>query len=913
MSANVTALLVVHNEFAGATRALSAIQNQTRKPDRIVLLDSSTKSTELALSAIKVEESARLGSIIRTGLAETTSSAEHWFWLVHDDSEPANDALEQLLIATENSESVVQVGPMQRSASRVRQISQLGITLSRFGEIINSVKGQLDQSQHDQVSDVLAVGTSGMLVRTDAYALVGGLDDRAPALAADVDLSMRFRRHGFRVVTQPRAKVQHSSLTLNGQRGRRWLGGSTKTALRKATIHLRLVHDPILLALLYWLALPITTVYRMFWRLAKKQPSFMWPELRAGIWGFLTVFSRLAARSKAGKLPTKTLKPLRATWQDVSKHKRQALEAEESAQSLASFERGEHEIETAEQVKNFTRSGGWLFSLILLALSWQQLPVSEAVTGGSAIPLSNDWFTLFARAGASWQPIGQGFVAPSDPFNWVLLALGSLTFWSPNLSLVLLLWLARALAFASAWRAFSLLTAKAWQRNLGALAYALLPAFTAAISHGEFAAIVATILTPWLVFAVARAAGLGRSGSARSDTRTWSWVGLAGILLAAVGAASPTLIVLSLIGLGLVAFTKIRRLGYLFWIPLPLAAIYLPLAFHDIVGLAHPLALLADPTVGVANHATMAGALLANVWWVNIGLAVFAVMAILSLLTKRWVVATAIFTFGLVAYTFGAFVQSLRFPENISNSGNSIAAVVGLTLVGLVVHFAAALKSKPALGVVAVLMLLASAPLGYIGLTQPTSATGSEAAVVPLLLQKQAEQGTDLQLLVVNQDDNSYRVQWIPIAGVHLEDSNIAYRFAGRSTGKDKTYQSLAQVVGDLISANGAAEASVLKDNLVGYVLVPSTSANASVIAAFESSELLEGAGLTPFGELWRVVGTSAADAPQTWHNPWSITKLVQLATLLGFMLLAIPSRGRTKREGDSEIFIDQSESELDV
>jgi hypothetical protein len=85
------------------------------------------------------------------------------------------------------------------------------------------------------------------------------------------------------------------------------------------------------------------------------------------------------------------------------------------------------------------------------------------------------------------------------------------------------------------------------------------------------------------------------------------------------------------------------------------------------------------------------------------------------------------------------------------------------------------------------------------------------------------------------------------------------------------------------------------------------------LVAALESSEVLEGAGLTPFGELWRVIGISASDLPKTDHNPWSITKLVQLATLLGFALLAIPARARTKRPTDSVIFIDQSESELDV
>jgi GT2 family glycosyltransferase len=888
----VTALLVVHNGQTDASRAQAAIENQTLKPTRILVVEN---------------DSQRLGAVVKNALSELDKSAKHWLWLVHDDSEPKPTALAELIQASENSDTIAQVGPMQLSAKRPREISQLGLTLSRFAEIINPIKGQLDQGQHDRVTDVFAIGTSGMLVRTDAYEQVGGLNDRTATLAADIDLSMRFRRHGYRVVVAPRAKVLHESLTLAGKRGKAWLGGSIRTALRKASIQLRLTHDPLALAWLYWLLLPLVTFYRMFWRLAQKRPGYLWAELRAGVWGFVTFPKRLASRANSGKLPTKTLKPLRATWAEVSKHNRQALESEESAQSLASFERGDHEIVAAERPKNFVRSLAWLFVLALLALSLTQFPVSESVSGGAATPLTENWFTIFARAGASWQPIGQGFVAPSNPFNWVLLALGTVTFWSPNLALVVLIWSARALAFSSAWRALSLLTAKAWQRNLGALLYALLPAFTASIAAGEYPAIVATVLSPWLVFAVARAAGLGRSGSARSDARTWSWVGLAGILFAAVGAAAPELIVVTLLGLALVAFTKIRRLGYLFWIPLPLAAIYFPLALHEVIGLAHPLALFAEPTGAVSLSST------GNQVFVTYSLIVIGVLAILSLLTKRWVVGFAIFGFGILTYVLGLFVGSLQFPDGVTNTGHSLNAVIGLTAIALAIHFVAALKAKVTLAGVGILLLTASLPLGYAVVTANITAKPSDASVVPLLLQKQAEQGTDLQILEIDMAGKGYRVNWLPISGIHLEDSNLAYRFAGNDVNRSESYQAIAQVVGDLVSGNGAANLNVLKDNKIGYVMVPNSPENASVIAALESSELLEGAGLTPFGELWRVNGMSATDAPATEHSPWSVTKAIQLATLLGFMLLAIPSRPRMKQATDSVIFIDQSESELDV
>lgn len=913
MATQVTALLVVHNEGASALRALTAIEAQTRKPERIVVLDSSEVKALLPIAAIDVAPKTKLGAIVSKGLEGLDSSPDHWFWLVHDDSEPKPNALSELIAAAENSDSIVQVGPMQLSAKRPREISQFGLTLSKFGELINPVKGQRDQAQHDAIQDVLAVSTSSMLVRTDAYNLVGGLNDNVAALAADIDLSIRFRRHGFRVVAAPRAKVVHDSLTLSGKRGRNWLGGNVRTALRKATIQLRLTHDPFVFAFLYWLCLPVVTLYRIFWRMAQKRPAFIWSELHAGIWGSLTLFTHLASRRNAGKLPTKTISPLRASWEEVSKHNRQVLEAEESAQSLAAFERGDHEISFAEQPKNFTKSNGWLIALVLLLISWKQLPVMSAVTGASAIPVSQDWFGIFARAGASWQPIGQGFIAPSDPFNWVILSITALTFWSPNLSLVLLLWTARALAFASAWRALSLLTVKSWQRNVGAAAFSLLPAFTASITAGEYPAVVATILTPWLVFAVARAAGLGRSGSARSDARTWSWVGLAGLLLAGVGAAAPELVVLALVGLVLVAFTKIRRLGYLFWIPLPLAAIYIPLVLFEGIGLGHPLALLAEPSVG-SDSTTLANGLEVSLsHWTSWGLAVFLLFALMALLIKRWVVSLAIAGFAMVAYLLTMFVSAIRFPEGIQNSGHASAAAIGLAVIALAVHFASALRAKFALVLVGLMLTVSVAPLAWLGFSAPSQTVASDGSVVPLLLQKQAEQGTDLQQLVITKGKESYEVRWLPISGIHLEDLNLAYRFTGRDNEKNATYQELSKVVGDLVSANGAADGSVLRANQVGYVLVPKGTQNAEVVAALESSPLLESAGLTPFGELWRVLGMNASDAPLTEHTPWSLTKLVQMATLLGFALLAIPSRGKTKQAADSQIFIDQSESELDV
>lgn len=923
MTKQVTAILVVHDEPVLAQRALDSISAQSVKPDRLVVIDSSKLPAVLSIPTQNIDSKSKLGQIIKTAIFDISTGPEHWLWLVHDDSEPKPDALSELLNAIESSDNIAQVGPMQLAASAPRRISQLGLTLSPFGEPISPISGQLDQSQHDSIFDTLAVSTSGMLIRSDVYLKVGGIDDRAPALAADIDLSMRIRRHGYRVVVAPRAKVVHAGLSMSGKRSSEWFSGGTKTAMRKAAINIHLVHDFLPVALLYWLALPLITLYRLFWRLAQKRPSLILSEVRAGVWGIITLPKRLASRALTGKMPTRSLKKLRASWATVGSHKRADSEAEESAQSLAAFERGDHETLDQDRPKNFAAALGWLFVLGLLAVSWQQFPLAVALEGGSALPLSQNWFELFARAGASWQPIGPGFFGPSDPFNWVLLTLGSTTFWATNQSLVFLLWLARALAFVTSWKALSLITGKTWTRNLGALTYSLLPAFTVSIGSGEFPAVIATIVAPWLVYAVARAAGLGRSGSARSDARTWSWVGLAGVLMAIVGACSPALAILSLLGLAFVAFTKIRRFGYLFWIPLPLAVIYFPLVGFAFGTIGNPLVILAEPTLGVLQENSATQSLLDLSQLGNWSLGLLVLLSLGSLLIKRWVVSLAIFGFGMIAFVALKLNQSLSFPADflaaasgesrVASSGHSIAALIGLVLVVLAVHFLSIFSKKGFLGGFMIVMLAVTFPLGYQAVTAKPLVTGTDGNVVPLLLQKQSQVSGNLRLLIINQIDDTYQTNWVELSGNTLEDANLAYRFSAESTNASEKYQSVAQVVGDLVSGNGAADLQVLGDAQIGYVLVPSTASNANLISSLEGSTILEGAGLTPFGELWRVSNSeNLATKPQE-QNLWSITKSLQLMGLLGFTLLAIPSRPKRRREKDETIFIDQSESDLDV
>jgi hypothetical protein len=120
-------------------------------------------------------------------------------------------------------------------------------------------------------------------------------------------------------------------------------------------------------------------------------------------------------------------------------------------------------------------------------------------------------------------------------------------------------------------------------------------------------------------------------------------------------------------------------------------------------------------------------------------------------------------------------------------------------------------------------------------------------------------------------------------------------------------------LVADLASANGSDLQKTIDEAGIGYVLVPDKSSQIAgqLGIALDSVKELEAVGSTDYGQLWRVrePNQKLLNARLEPNSPWSITKGVQLAVLLGFVLLAIPTTNQRRRvSGDSQIFVEAGE-----
>ena len=142
-----------------------------------------------------------------------------WFWLLHDDSAPAEDCLERLLTAATNARSVGVVGPKQVGWDNPELLLEVGLRATASARRANDiVPGEVDQGQHDDRSDVLAVGTAGALIDRAVWEEIGGIAPWLGPFGDGLELSRAARLAGYRVIVEPTAVIRHRRASYQGLR-----------------------------------------------------------------------------------------------------------------------------------------------------------------------------------------------------------------------------------------------------------------------------------------------------------------------------------------------------------------------------------------------------------------------------------------------------------------------------------------------------------------------------------------------------------------------------------------------------------------------------------------------------------------------------------------------------------------------
>ena len=705
------------------------------------------------------------------------------------------------------------------------------------------------------------------------------------------------RLNGHRVLGAPNARIAIQSESFG-------FAAAPHLEIAKTQIRLLTAYRNPLVALVGGIFAPVGAVLLAVWLVLVKRPERIGTALATGFWWFGNGISlaarrpKLSAQQRAG---IKSLRVLFATREDIQRSIRAKVEQPAAI--------AEANLEATDETPRFFVSGGLWWLIAIAAVSWQFWPKGIALSGGGVLPLGSSLADLFSRAGASWQHSGFGTPVPSDPFNWVLFALGAITFWAPTLSVTILVFLVKPLAFASAWLLLSLVTRRRSLLALGALIYAFWPALTTAQQEARLGTVIALILLPLFVFTLARILQFG--ASPRRSVQTWTWVGTSALLAAVISAGAPSLTPLLAAVILLLAIYRFKRIGYLIWLPVPLLVMWLPIGWNLVVGQLKPLALLTDPGVPVVTpHVSTwqlllgtAPAGLFSQWVVLLGAVPLAIAA-LATVSRRSLNALLLWLALLAAVASAAVLNSVWFRQqlpvgsgtsSITNLGSPYA-LVGLAGLICAVLAVIALDSSPLpLRAVGAVLLTAVVLVQSAQFTlRSSNLSWNDGSTMPALVLAQAavNPGTrvlELEPQPASDDRNLVTATLVSGSGIKLQDVSNAYNYSlPARQHSDSRYRQLAQVVANLVSGNGT---DLSHYRGIDYVLISKSPDSAQLAASMDTVAELEPVGITDYGHLYRNKASQFVKREDTWD--WSVTKQVQVAVLALFAMLAIPTRRR--------------------
>jgi GT2 family glycosyltransferase len=581
----VTLVVVVHDGARLLPGLASAVREQSYPVQRAVGVDTGSQDRSGAALAEVFGQDAVFGMDADTGYGEAVARAlrhpaartampgsipppdlaPEWIWLLHDDCEPAPDALEQLLRAASRSSSVAVLGPKLMDAADRRVLREAGVTVDRAGRRVTGIEpGEIDQGQHDGSRPVLAVSSAGMLIRRDVWDQLGGFDPALPLMRDDIDFCWRVHAAGYDVRVITEAVVYHRELSARHIRKVTAAGGHPRLLDRRGALYTFAANLPIVPMLTVLTGCVAGSLLRAACFLLTKQQHRAWDHLSAVGWLLRHPSTLAHARRRRadgrrhgwavlhGQLPRGRGPARLAESAAGLLSGGPAYESRGAHQALSDDASDELPLPPADPVlrRVLASPGVLLFTALAIialvaerSLTGSVLSGSGTLAGGTLAPAWGGASDLWREYLAGYHATGAGSAASTPPYIAVLAAASTVLGGKPWLAVdVLLLGCVPAAgltAFLATRRITSVLRARIWL----AATYALLPVAMGAVAAGRIGTVVAFVLLPLIGIAVGRILA-GRAAPGR-PAATWSrftprraaWA--AGLLIAVAAAFVP--------------------------------------------------------------------------------------------------------------------------------------------------------------------------------------------------------------------------------------------------------------------------------------------------------------------------------------------------------------------------------------
>lgn len=537
----VDVILVTHDGARWLPRTLAAIRGSRVQPDAVHIVDTGSMDSTLeqlqsAGALVTTLHTAPRTQAYGTSVAQAAAQlpdtdADHaWIWLLHDDSAPAANGLEILLLAAEAHPDAQIFGMKSVGWNDSSRLQEVGLTMTGAGHRDPRIeRGERDQGQYTETEEVLAVGSAGMLVRRDVWHTLQGMREIFAIYRDDIDFCWRAWEHGYRVRVVPQAEIAHREAATHAVRAQDVRHGTAHklgrlNALGMTYIHTRAIARPFVL-----LRLTVASLFRAFVYFVGKDPRDAGDELSA-LYTFLRhperMMREISARGVVPMRPPRALRPSPwvQLWHGVDLMSGLVVEKVDDLIELWAgtdafdvvevIDDGSDAVEAeSEEIyvarsrrQNFLahvwRRPGTLLTLSLLVIGLigtRNVWGGGVLQGGALFPVTGNVADLVRYYFQDWHAVDLGSQAAAAPWM-LLLAITSLLFGgNVPITVSALLVLAVPAAGISAHLAGRVFIQQAPLRAFFAATYALSPALLVAVGNGRLGTIVFAIALPALL------------------------------------------------------------------------------------------------------------------------------------------------------------------------------------------------------------------------------------------------------------------------------------------------------------------------------------------------------------------------------------------------------------------------------
>ena len=576
----------------------------------------------------RMEGNPGFGAAVAAGLTARTGVTPPTFLLLLADDVLLVDTAVRRMVehALEFNAGIVGAKVLVHDGSRT--LDDLGASVDRLGTPVPLVEpGELDQGQYDTTRDVLAVSGAAVLVRTDLFETLGGIDPEVHGADGLVELCWRARELGATVATAPTAvarRVETGSRPSEGRpaggsgarRGplRGPVRGHSGSSSQRARNRLRMVlvcHRPAQAAAAA-VGLLLATLVGAVYGLATGR--FRHATGLVGAWPWnLRRLSSVRRRRRLMPAPDATASAAVARLEVPHRAFRRVVTGRDLT---GSDDRSPVQLRLHRLWSMLFGPGGMalMVSAVVLGFGSRSLVGTGLPAVGRMQPLPVDPMDLVRSWWLGWRPTGTGTTVVGPDGLALIGFLDGLWPWGSDLLWTLLVLAALPVGAVGVWR-LTQPVGGGRSRAVAVLVYLSVPLPYDALREGRLAPMAAFAVVPWVVRRLVGAQGVApygiRGGEAGPGTRLrglWSEVLVTGLLLAAVAAVDPMLavpVLMVLVGLvlGTILAGSLAGLGRLLLVTMAgvvvAGLLHLPLVLELLAG--RPIGSLLNPVQWPVN------------------------------------------------------------------------------------------------------------------------------------------------------------------------------------------------------------------------------------------------------------------------------------------------------------------------